>query len=1275
MDHDVVTELFYDGAWHAAPVFARDGVELSRGAGSEDEEAPPATAALTFDNSTGDYNPRNALSPLYGNAGRNTPMRVSVASAQTSVTDTFTRSVSNSWGSSTGGGTWSLAGTGAATVNDFDVTGSAGTMAGTSTSAYHLAWLPDVTFVDCEVYAECTVAASTGGALEPTLVLRALDDENYYMIRANLFPASGIDVAVRKLVDNTDTLIGTEVGVSAHTAANPIKIRARIVGMTIEAKAWQGSVEPDGWQLSVVDGDLVGAGGVGIRSGIGGGNSNTKPVVFTWDNFSATPINVRSTVEVSSWAPGRNANNTDRWTGIQGGGILRRLGQGDSVVRSAAYQAYMSPENDLVRVDYWPLEEESGASVILSPAGSTPMTFDDVEFGGDTTSSPSSARLVTLGTTGFIEATVRPYTSTTSGVHLLYTLPENGLLDQEVMMRIHFRGGTVGYADVIYGLPNALTLRLYNFEGVTIGDSGPWGPFNIDGNHFLLRVLFIQLGADLDTLMSTSFVDDSPWLYASQSFLGQTAGRIHIWRIHAAGASVGHAAIGSAETAFDNYTRTEGGVVGLKGFRDETAGARFLRIAEEAGIRAYVHGDPTDTQPMGPQPVATVADILSECVRTDDGILFEPRADRAVVMRTGRSRYNQAPALQLDFEGGQISPDVAPALDDRHTRNDITANRRNGSSARAVRETGPLNVNDPISDPDGVGRYDTTVEVNTADDAALPQHAYWHLHRGTVDDPRYAELTVDLDRAPDLRAAVDAVEIGDRITISNMPTDWQQDPGDLIVVGIRESYPPGTAGRRRTVTFVTIPASQFEIGVVGAEDGTVDLRGQAVDTDASTLAAAAATAADARTVEGFESGTTGWSGTNCTLSQSTAQARSGTASMQLVVTGSPTQAYARPGATAVTPGAKYTATMWVYSAAGFPQVTAAIDMFDSGMGYVTGAYSAGYAVPAGVWTAITVSGTVPAGVAFAQFGPTLDGNPPGGTTMFLDEVEFARTTDLSVASASGVLWTTDPDDWDPGLHGSGTYGGGLHLRVGGEVMRATNIAHAVTDTFGRTEVSAWGTANSGQAWTVSGTASQYAVTSGTGRITPGATSSDRFTTLTADQGADRIVQCDIQFPALPASGLLAAGVLSRFVDSGNHIVGDFRITSAGAVTVRLGKRVAGTGTNIATYTHPTTYVAGRFWRIVLESRGSRHRLRAWDVFNQPDPGWHIDTTDASIPTGTEVGCYARNETAVTSHTVHFDSFAVPNPQTITVVRSVNGVEKTHPAGTKVNAAHPVRVGL
>lgn len=68
---DLTVELFYNSAWNAIPAYVSTPVRITRErpAGSE---PTPFTARVTLE---GIWNPKNPLSPLYGLAGQNTPIR------------------------------------------------------------------------------------------------------------------------------------------------------------------------------------------------------------------------------------------------------------------------------------------------------------------------------------------------------------------------------------------------------------------------------------------------------------------------------------------------------------------------------------------------------------------------------------------------------------------------------------------------------------------------------------------------------------------------------------------------------------------------------------------------------------------------------------------------------------------------------------------------------------------------------------------------------------------------------------------------------------------------------------------------------------------------------------------------------------------------------------------------------------------------------------------------------------------------------------------------
>jgi hypothetical protein len=620
---DVDIELFYGGAWHAAPTYARDGIALGRGAAGEGQESPPSSAALTIDNRDGTYNPRNPASVLYGQAGRNTPLRVSV-----------------------------------------------------------------------------------GGS-------------------------------------------------------------------------------------------------------------------------------VRSVTEAASWRPQRSIDGGDAWTAVDGGGLLRRLQQGTTPLRSPAVRGVLAESP----IAFWPLEDGQGSTQAASGLlGGTPLALTGTAAFGQGDGLIGSPKLIDMAkTTGQLIAEVDG-SGTGWGVEFGFRCPAEESNEATVA--------------------NFMRIR-------TSGTAAIWDFFaNEDMNAFPQRENESTIGGVAGT-GANGLVFDGQWHHGRLDVEDDGGGGtdatwyldgVNMGTLNFAGVTPGH--VTKVTLNYTNYFADPGtdpnyvdapvlGYLAIYdgttptattdaalGYPGELAGERFLRLGVEEGVNTVVDGDETDTQAMGPQPSDTLVNLLRECARTDDALMYEARDELAIVMRPNRDRYNQAAALSLSFIAGQLAGNLQPVLDDRAARNDVTVQRLSGSTARATQEVGPLNVQNPVDDPDGIGRIDTQVNVNTETDDVLLGHATWHLHKGTVDEPRYPEITVDLDAATSLVSTVNAVEIGDRITIANLPSDWATETASLLVIGIKESI--GT--HRRLVTFTTVPASPYEIAIVGdGAAGATDLRGQAIDTDNATL--------------------------------------------------------------------------------------------------------------------------------------------------------------------------------------------------------------------------------------------------------------------------------------------------------------------------------------------------------------------------------------------------------------------------------------------------------
>lgn len=138
----------------------------------------------------------------------------------------------------------------------------------------------------------------------------------------------------------------------------------------------------------------------------------------------------------------------------------------------------------------------------------------------------------------------------------------------------------------------------------------------------------------------------------------------------------------------------------------------------------------------------------------------------------------------------------------------------------------------------------------------------------------------------------------------------------------------------------------------------------------------------------FETGVANWTPTAGTFVQA-ATAHTSAASGLFTVVGSPSQAYVRTPAIPVTPGVTYTVSLWVLNGSGTPNVQAAIDWRNAGNSYLSTA-SGTVVAASGAWVLLVVSGTAPAGAAFAVIGPTLPTTPAAGNAIYVDDVTFAQ---------------------------------------------------------------------------------------------------------------------------------------------------------------------------------------------------------------------------------------------------------------------------------------------
>jgi hypothetical protein len=224
-------------------------------------------------------------------------------SVSPTVTDSFTRTTTGGWGSATTGQAWSTSG---GSASDYATNGTKGTASVGVVNSSRFTALDTVSLADLDMQADMTVpVVATGASISTGLRLRSADTSNYYYIEAVWGTAGTVSVQLVSRVAAVSTTIAGPVSKGTYAAGDTWTVRARVVGSVLQAKLWKTSgTEPDLWDVEAVTTSLPSAAPIGTRSLLSTGNTNTLPVVVSWDN-------VRVTAVTQGWG---TSSSGDAWT-------------------------------------------------------------------------------------------------------------------------------------------------------------------------------------------------------------------------------------------------------------------------------------------------------------------------------------------------------------------------------------------------------------------------------------------------------------------------------------------------------------------------------------------------------------------------------------------------------------------------------------------------------------------------------------------------------------------------------------------------------------------------------------------------------------------------------------------------------------------------------------------------------------------------------------------------------------------------------------------------
>ncbi|GAA3854321.1 hypothetical protein GCM10023084_05640 [Streptomyces lacrimifluminis] len=867
-----IGEVLIDGVWARVPMREDTSVTITRGIGAEAVTAQPAGTSVRINDPDAIYSPRNAESDLYGKFGRNTQFRFRVADAPATpaavLSDTFTRTVANGWGTSTSGTTWSIYDpTGVSPpAAEYSVSGGAGKITSSTLNASRYIATSGLNIGDYEATftINANQIAQDTNTEEPiwlTPILRVnRTNHQYYMVpialrpRTGVFGIGGLSVGVQ--ITKVDLLNNDTRGLCpartvpglGYAIETSLRVRVRCAGPEIFVRVWtDGEAEPENWHAQTYDESFT-SGEFGFRARCDA-DDTTTPIVYSFDNLEIRPLTeddgtVRMVGELAAFESYEDESGADAYVDVDAAGVLRRYDGPQKPARSALarHVAGYRP------CAYWPFEEGAQGSTSVaqvadnSPAG--PLAASRIDFARDTTLT-GSGPLPTVRAGGTLRSTGIPGFATGRwAVYFMMKFTTQGYpMDGAEHQILSFSTNNVTltlYAAVNVADPRII-LRGVDSSGAAIGVTlaaiSQENLINAGKLGFLDRWQRVKVRAQESggsTTYTLSLIDlDDTGLAVSLDTAAHGADRVRAvnttFGTGVAGMGIGHLSVwGVAFT--DAYTQQFENTdlsfeIGCPGLTTKD----WLSILGTDQRQALETEGPADTL-LGPYYDDTFIGLVQAAARTDMGLLTEHRDRLGLRYVSRQALYDRPVDLVLDYRSGLIFSPFKPKDDDKGLINRITVKRREGSEASAEVSEGPLSVQPP---PNGINVNDDSADTIVSSDDQLPSQAGWRLHVAAWDAMRVASLTLKMAN-PRMRVLLDTVlglKEGSRIQVVNAPKRYGPDGFDLLVRGSKETHAEGVFD----ITFNCSPYRPYVTGLVVEEGSAVSPTDPRADTSGAQL--------------------------------------------------------------------------------------------------------------------------------------------------------------------------------------------------------------------------------------------------------------------------------------------------------------------------------------------------------------------------------------------------------------------------------------------------------
>lgn len=523
-------------------------------------------------------------------------------------------------------------------------------------------------------------------------------------------------------------------------------------------------------------------------------------VSITWAGAAGTYE--RATAFVNGWPIQPNAGVLDVEVPILATGRLRRLRRSGKKIASAL--TYAIPTTSPTA--WWSMEDGPNAVKLASGVtGGSPMRVfaGSVAFaaGG---SPPGSDALPSFTDGGTMVGSVGTSAATTWRVEFSANFAAFDPLLYTSIMLWNTSSGVTWEVDATSLSLGGLYMQAYDASGTFIDlttsnnliDDGAWHRIRIDGTK-----------SGSDTVITAS-IDGVTVL--THTFVGATFARVTRVVVNPMtfnGIQYSTRSLGSFGqlAIWAPWAGTLDTVAAARGFAGEAAAARFTRLCAQQGIQATAVAGLVSSQPMGPQTIDTLSNLLDSGADLDNALMHDGGVSGNLVHAPGAVRYNAAVQLTLDYRRSQIGDGYAGTKDDQNYANNTIVDRTGGSTAVAQDST-RIAIDDD---------YDQQDTVNAYTDDQLLGIASWRTHVDSFTGYRFPATSIDLRRNPELAQSVTALTLPARISPINLPSPpYPFGSIDQFAEGYTEIIDAVTW----QIGFVSTPQPPYQVMVVASTD-------------------------------------------------------------------------------------------------------------------------------------------------------------------------------------------------------------------------------------------------------------------------------------------------------------------------------------------------------------------------------------------------------------------------------------------------------------------------